>query len=83
MVTRIAQFRGMTYIVKVSNEPITGANPNSVMAAMSKTVVYADPRNDVTNDVIYNLNLGYKKAGGVSPKPATAAPAAAAPRGGN
>ena len=83
MVTRIAQHRGMTYVVKVSNEPITGANPNSVMAAMSKTVVYADPRNDMTNDVIYNLNLSYKKAGGVTPKAATAAPAATAPAGGN
>ena len=38
------------------------------MAAMSKTVVYADPRNDVPNDVIYNLNLGYKKAGGPTAK---------------
>jgi Skp family chaperone for outer membrane proteins len=83
MVSRIAQHRGMTYVVKVSNEPITGANPNSVMAAMSKTVVYADPRNDVTNDVIHNLNLSYKKAGGVTPKAATAAPAATAPAGGN
>jgi len=83
MVMRIAQHRGMTYIVKVSNEPVTGANPNSVMAAMSKTVVYADPRSDVTNDVIHNLNLRYKKAGGVTPKAATAAPAATAPRGGN
>jgi outer membrane protein len=57
MVTRIAQHRGMTYVVKVSNEPITGANPNSVMAAMVQDGVYADPRNDVNNDVIYNLNL--------------------------
>ena len=73
----------MTYVVKVSNEPITGANPNSVMAAMSKTVVYADPSSDVTNDVIYNLNLRYKKAGGVTPKAATATPAATAPAGGN
>jgi Skp family chaperone for outer membrane proteins len=81
MVTRIAQHRGMTYVVKVSNEPITGANPNSVMAAMSKTVVYADPSSDVTRDVIYNLNLRYKKAGGVAPKAATATPAP--PTGGN
>ncbi len=77
MVAEIARFRGMTYIVKISNEPVTGANPNSVMAAMSKTVVYADPRSDVTNDVIHNLNLRYKKAGGVAPKAATA------PTGGN
>ena len=83
MVMRIAQHRGMTYVVKVSNEPITGANPNSVMAAMSKTVVYSDPRNDVTNDVVYHLNREYKAAGGVTPKPTTPAPAATAPAGGN
>ena len=33
----------MNYIVKVSNQPISGTNPNSVMAAISNTMVYADP----------------------------------------
>jgi len=81
MVTAVAKYKGMTYVVKVSNEPISGANPNSVMAAMSKTVVYADPRNDLTNDVIYNLNRNYKPAGGAAPKAAT--PAANAQPSGN
>jgi Skp family chaperone for outer membrane proteins len=82
MVSRIAQYRGMTYIVQVSNEPISGSNPNSVMAAMAKTVVYADARNDITKDVVYNLNKRYKAAGGVAPKASTTpAPAAAAPAG--
>ncbi len=53
MVKRIAQWRKMNYVVKVSNQPITGTDPNSVMAAISSTLVYADPRNDITNDVIY------------------------------
>ncbi len=77
MVGRIAQFKKMTYIVQVSNEPVSGSNPNSVMAAMAKTVVYADARNDVTKDVVYNLNKMYKAAGGVAPKAsaATAVPA--------
>ena len=43
MVGLIAQYKKMTYIVQVSNEPVSGSNPNSVMAAMAKTVVYADP----------------------------------------
>jgi outer membrane protein len=64
MVSRIAQWRKMTYIVRVSNQPIMGSNPNSVMAAMANTVVYADPRNDITNDVVYNLNRMYKATGG-------------------
>jgi outer membrane protein len=95
MVARIAQWKKMTYIVKVSNQPISGSNPNSVMAAMANTMVYADPRNDITNDVVYNLNRIYKATGGPSVKgsaapgaptpPATGAPAAgpAQPEGGN
>jgi outer membrane protein len=86
MVARVAVWRKMTYIVKVSNQPVSGSNPNSVMAAMANTVVYADTRNDITNDVVYNLNRVYKATGGTSAKasagtapaagPATPAPAA-------
>jgi Skp family chaperone for outer membrane proteins len=83
MVARIAKWRKMTYIVKVSNQPISGSNPNSVMAAMANTMVYADPTNDITNDVVYNLNRIYKATGGPSAKgsatatpPATSGPAA-------
>lgn len=59
MVGRIAQWRKMNYIVKISNQPISGSDPNSVMNAISSTMVYADPRNDITNDVIHNLNRMY------------------------
>jgi outer membrane protein len=75
MVARVAQWRKMTYVVKVSNQPIAGSNPNSVMAAMANTMVYADPRNDITNDVVYNLNRMYKATGGATARPATTAPA--------
>jgi Skp family chaperone for outer membrane proteins len=68
MVGRVAKWRKMTYIVKVSNQPISGANPNSVMAAMANTMVYADPRNDITKDVVHNLNVIYKNAGGPAPR---------------
>lgn len=82
MTARMAQYRKMTYVIKVSNQPISGENPNSVMAAMANTMVYADPRNDITNDVVYNLNKIYRASGG-QPAPAAegaaAAPAAAAP----
>jgi outer membrane protein len=73
MVARIAKWRKMNYIVKVSNQPVTGADPNSVMAAISSTMVYADPYNDITNDVIYNLNRVYKATAGPAPKAANAA----------
>lgn len=77
MVARIAKWKKMTYIVKVSNQPISGGNPNSVMAAMANTMIYADPSNDITNDVVYNLNRAYKATGGQAPKgsAAQAAPA--------
>lgn len=81
MVARIAEYKGMNYVVQVSNEPISGTNPNSVMAAMAKTVVYSDPRNDITKDVIYNLNKRYAAAGGVAPKATSSAPAAGSPAG--
>jgi len=80
MVARVAQWRKMNYIVRVSNQPISGTNPNSVMAAMASTMIYADPSNDITNDVIHNLNLLYRKTSGAAAKPAAGAPAA--PSGG-
>jgi hypothetical protein len=43
--------------------------------------VYADKRNDITKDVVFNLNRAYKAAGGAAPK--AAAPAAGATPSGN
>jgi Skp family chaperone for outer membrane proteins len=77
MVKKIAQWRKMNYVVKVTNQPIAGTDPNSVMAAISSTLVYADTRNDITNDVIYNLNRYYKAT--ASPAASKAAGAAASP----
>ena len=73
MVKRVAQWRKMNYVVRVSNQPITGTDPNSVMAAISSTLVYADTRNDITNDVIFNLNRIYKATAAPAAKPAAAA----------
>ncbi len=41
------------------------------MMALERVVVFADTRNDITNDVVYNLNLAYKAAGGKAPKTTT------------
>jgi Skp family chaperone for outer membrane proteins len=72
MVGRVAKWRNMTYVVKVSNQPISGGNPNSVMAAMANTVVYADPRNDITNHVVHNLNNIYRSTSGSAPRSSAA-----------
>jgi Skp family chaperone for outer membrane proteins len=68
MVAALAQRKGLTYVVQISNHPINATNPDSVYADMSRAVVYADPRNDLTDEVIYYLNANYKAAGGVAPK---------------
>jgi outer membrane protein len=88
MVSRVAQFRGFNYVVRVSNDPVTGSNPNSVMMAIERPIVYADPRNDITSEVIFHLNREYKAMGGTQPRPAgaggagtPAAPATGTPPG--
>jgi len=75
MVVRIAKWRKMNYVFKISSQPISGTDPNSVMNAIQSTLVYADPGNDITNDVIYNLNRLYEATAG----PATKARTGAAP----
>lgn len=72
IVARVAQYKGMTYVVQVSNDKVDGNEPKSVMAAMARSVVYADPANDITGTVLATLNTYYKQR-----KPAT--PAAARP----
>jgi outer membrane protein len=72
MVSRVAQFKGFNYVVRVSNDPVTGSNPNSVMMAIERPIVYADPRNDITSEVIFHLNREYKAMGGTQPRPAGA-----------
>lgn len=79
MTQRVAQSKGFQYVVKVSSEPITGSDPNSVMAAMARSIVYYDPSMDVTNLVIVHLNLQYDRSGAAQPQSA-AAPADPAAR---
>jgi len=82
MVTAWANARKMNYVVRVTNLQPTGADPNSVMAALQNTMIYFDPRNDITNDVIYNLNRRYKAwMENASPRGSNSAgPAAKEPR---
>src|SRR5262249_51007370 len=76
MVARVAQHRGMTYVLRVSNDPVVGSDPNSAMRAIERSVVYADQKNDITKDVITYLNYEYKAAGGMAPKSSSSSPAA-------
>jgi outer membrane protein len=78
MVAAVAKQNGMTYVLQVSNEPITDDNPDAVLAATMRSVVYADPaaQTDMTQMVINYLNTQYDKA---HPEAAAAAAAAPAP----
>jgi Skp family chaperone for outer membrane proteins len=95
MARGVATQRGMAFVVKYTDAPASGSEPNSVVAAMSRTILFADPSVDITGDVIKWLNYRYKASGGPAPKnvsvtlpgsaPAPAGPAArpAAGPGGN
>jgi Skp family chaperone for outer membrane proteins len=61
MVARIAQRRHLNYVVKVSHGPYS--EPNDVLAAINRSVVYADPRDDLTEEVIRDLNRRYQAGG--------------------
>jgi len=87
MTEAVAKQRHLNMVVRISGEPVTASEPNSVMSAMSRTIVFADPSLDITDRVIYYLNQMYDKANAGRPaatnaaaKPATAAakPAATA-----
>lgn len=89
IVDYIAKKKGVTFVVQVGpNNNITGENPNDVMAAVARNVVYHDPSADITDEVISTLNAyhGRRKAQqGGAPPAAPAAPATGAtpPAGGN
>ncbi len=86
MAAAVAKKRGITYVVKVTNDPPQGEDPQSIMAVMAKTVIYSDPSMDITTDVIQYLNYNYQKskpAADAQTRPAsTTAPAANAPAAG-
>jgi Skp family chaperone for outer membrane proteins len=71
MAKSVAKQRGMTFVVKYSDAPANGSEPNSVVAAMSRTILYSDPSVDITGDVVKYLNYYYKQSGGPAPKTTT------------
>jgi Skp family chaperone for outer membrane proteins len=92
IVDYIAKKKGVTFVVQVGpNTNITGENPNDVMAAVARNVVWNDPSADITGEVVATLNAYHarRKAQGGAPAaapastPAAAPAAGAAPAGGN
>ena len=84
VIGHIAKNKGITFVVQVGpNENISGSNPDEVMAAVARNVVYHDPSADITDTVITTLNSMHKQRGGQVPAaPNPAAAPAQAPAGG-
>ncbi len=61
-VAALAKAKGLTYVVKVSPGPRPDSEPNDLTNALNRSVVYADPRNDLTEEVIRDLNRRFQSA---------------------
>lgn len=59
----VAKQRGITHVMVASNTRPSGSDPNSVLAAVNRPVIFADPRNDISDDVVHYLNQTYNKLG--------------------
>jgi Skp family chaperone for outer membrane proteins len=57
-VAAVAKARGLDYVIKAEVKPElpADADPNQVLAAVNRSVLYANPRNDITEEVIRELN---------------------------
>jgi Skp family chaperone for outer membrane proteins len=60
VIAAVAKAQGLDYVVKVSPEPRPDANPDEVYGAMGRSVLYANPRNDITEEVIRELNRRFE-----------------------
>jgi Skp family chaperone for outer membrane proteins len=94
MTEAVARMKGVTTVLSTSSVPLNTQDPDSVMAAMSAPVVWADSNMDLTRHVLHNLNNRYIEAGNPVAKntapvgtadeaPATAPAARPAPAPGN
>ena len=68
MAAGVAKQRGMSFVMKYSNTPAKATDPKSVEGALSRSILYADSRTDITPDVVKWLNYRYKESGGPQPK---------------
>ncbi len=79
MAAGVAKQKGMNIVVKYTPAQATASEPKTVMDAMTRSVIYADPTADITPTVVYWLNKQYAAAGGTAPKAAAPASTATAP----
>jgi RNA polymerase sigma factor (sigma-70 family) len=62
VITRVAKAKGLSYVVKVSPVPAPDSEPSELLTALNHLVMYADPRYDLTDEVIRQLNRRFQAA---------------------
>jgi Skp family chaperone for outer membrane proteins len=68
VIAAAAKDKGLDYVVKVDPGPQPDATPVNVHAAFNRSVLYANPRNDITEEVIRELNRRFESAGDRGPR---------------
>jgi Skp family chaperone for outer membrane proteins len=66
VIAAVARTRGLDYVIKAEAKPElrADADPNQVLAAVNRSVLYANPRNDITEEVVRELNRRFQAGGG-------------------
>ncbi len=67
-IAAVARAKGLNYVIKVLPGLKPDSEPNDVMTALNRSVLYADPRNDITEEVIRTLNQKYRAIGAKTSK---------------
>jgi RNA polymerase sigma factor (sigma-70 family) len=63
VIAKVAKAKGLDYVVRVSSGPGSNSDFNEVNDALGRSVIfYANPRNDITEEVIRELNRKFKAA---------------------
>jgi RNA polymerase sigma factor (sigma-70 family) len=68
VIAAVARTKGLDYVVKVEAGPRPGASEHELDAALDRPVLYANPRNDITEEVIGELNRRFAAAGDKTPR---------------
>ena len=63
-IAAVAMARGLDYVIQAESRPElqADADPNQVLAAANRSVLYANPRNDITEEVIREVNRRFEAA---------------------
>jgi RNA polymerase sigma factor (sigma-70 family) len=68
VIATVAGDKSLDYVVKVEGKLQADADPNEVLSASKRSVLYANPRNDITEEVVRELNLRFEAAEDKTPR---------------